>query len=203
MDKGIRHVLFDFGDTLAREPFCVIAPAGVPDWEARVLATYDEDGLCDRWCAGDVGFAEVVARVAARCGLDEATTRAAMEHDWRNLRLNEVVFGFARELGGAGRAAVVTVNPDAFTELIAPHYGVDRDFPVVVASWQERNNDKTALCEIALERFGAPGELATALLVDNRADNVEAFRSRGGEAYLFTDDAAFARDLPLLRARLV
>lgn len=199
--EPIRHVLFDFGDTLVREPFCVIAPPGVPDWEDHVLATYEEDGLCDRWCAGDIGFDEVVSRVAARCGLDVASTRAAMEHDWQNLRVNEAAFGFARTLGRAGRAAVVTVNPDAFSRLIAPHYGIDSDFPVVVTSWEERQLDKTALCEIALARLGAQGAFATALLVDNRADNVEAFRARGGQAYLFVDDATFASDLPGLRQR--
>jgi RimJ/RimL family protein N-acetyltransferase len=200
--RAVRHVLFDFGDTLAREPFCVIAPPGARDWEASVLATYAEDGLLDRWHVGEVSFEDVAARVATRCGLDAERTRDAMVHDWRNLRFNPTVLSFAREMGRAGRAAIVTVNAPIFTEYIATHYQLARDFPVVVTSWQERVLDKSDLCLIALERLGAKGDLAGALLVDNRADNVAAWRARGGQAYHFTDDATFARDLPALRARL-
>ena len=64
MNAPIRHVLFDFGDTLVREPFCMTAPPGVPDWENLVLAVYAEDGFCDRWCAGEIGSDQVIARIA-------------------------------------------------------------------------------------------------------------------------------------------
>jgi FMN phosphatase YigB (HAD superfamily) len=202
MPAPIRHVLFDFGDTLAREPFCTLPPPGVPDWEAAVLATYDADGLIDRWCAAEVTFDDVVERVAVRCGMTPADARSAMEHDWRNLRLNERTLAFARDLGRSRRAAIVTVNPDIFTTVITPHYGLDRDFPVIVTSWEERLLDKTELCALALDRLGAAGAFETALLVDNRADNVAAFRARGGQALLFEDDASFARAEPALRARL-
>ena len=167
-----------------------------------MLATYEEDSLGDRWCRGEVGFPEVAARVAARCGIAVGAARAAMEHDWRHLRPNAEILAFARELGRAGRAAVVTVNPDAFSDLIVPHYGLDRDFGVIVASWQERTLDKVGLCDIALERFAAPAKRESTLLVDNRPDNVEAFRAAGGQAYFFTDDPRFVVDVPAIRGRL-
>ena len=198
----VRHLLFDFGDTLVREPFCTIAPPEVPDFEARVLAAYAEARLIERWDGGEIRYEEVAARVAEKCGISVEATRAAMVHNWRNLRVNRTAFDFAREIGRTGRAAIVTVAPHVFTEVISPHYGLDRDFRVIVTSWQERNIDKADLCEIALDRLGAAGALGTALLVDNRADNIEAFRARGGQGYLFTDDATFARDLPNLRSRL-
>jgi len=94
------------------------------------------------------------------------------------------------------------VNPAIFTEIIVPRYELDRHFPVIVTSWQERTLDKATLCDIALGRLGAPGERASALLVDNRADNIERFRAQGGQGYLFTDDSTFARDLAGLQARL-
>jgi hypothetical protein len=39
VSAAIRHVLSDFGDTLAREPFYVIAPPGVLGWEAVLART--------------------------------------------------------------------------------------------------------------------------------------------------------------------
>lgn len=202
MPAPVRFALFDFGDTLVREPFCVVPPDGVPDWERLVLETYEADGLCDRWCAGEVGFDGVVSRVAERCAISVDITRAAMLHDWRNLRQNQSVLRFARELGSVGRAAIVTVNPDIFTDVIAPHLALDSDFPVIVTSWEEREMDKTALCEIALERLGAPGAVESALLIDNREDNVRDFRARGGHGYLFVDDGTFEQDGPRLEELL-
>jgi len=201
MDGPLDVVLFDFGDTLAQEPFCVQAPPGCSDWREHVLAAYAEEGLAARWCAGETGFDAVVARVAARCALPLEATRAAMQHDWRHLRWNERTAAFARELGRAGRAALVTVNPEAFLTCIVPHHDLDRDFGVIVGSWEERTNDKVRLCERALERLGAPQRSAV-LLVDNDARNVEAWQAAGGEGHWYRGDAAFAVEIPALRARL-
>jgi len=75
-----------------------------------------------------------------------------------------------------------------------------------VTSWQERTLDKNELCRIALERLGDPLGFERAVLIDNRPENVVAFRSLGGSGYVFTSDAAFVRDRsvhPALRRLLL
>jgi hypothetical protein len=167
-----------------------------------VLDVYEEDGLIESWCLDAMTFDDVAARIALRVGTDAASARAAMEADCARLEICETTMAFARELGRAGRAAIVTINPDVFSDHIVPAYALDRDFPVIVTSWEEKTLDKVALCEIALAALGAPDDVASALLVDNDAENVAAFEARGGQGYVFTDDATFAMDLPGLRARL-
>ena len=93
--------------------------------------------------------------------------------------------------------AIVTVNPDLFTRFVAPNYALDTVFDTIVTSWQERTEDKARLCEIALERLGG-SDRATALLIDNIEANVDAWRARGGQAFLFVSDEEFRRDVPRL-----
>jgi hypothetical protein len=202
MPPPLRHVLFDFGDTLARQPFFVNPPPGVVAWADAVLATYEEDGFIDRWCLGEVTLADVAQRVAARAGTTAAAARDAMEADCGRLRLNENVVAFAREMGRVGRAAVVTVNPDVFTDQMVPALRLDRDFPVIVASWKEGTLDKVALCETALVALGRSATVESTLLVDNDPASVVRWWGRGGQGYHFTDDDVFAADLADLRADL-
>jgi len=86
--------------------------------------------------------------------------------------------------------AIVTLNPDLLSDIIVPHYALDTVFDTIVTSWEERSLDKAQLCRIALERLGGH-DPAHALLIDNIEANVDAWRSVGGQAYLFRGDDAF------------
>lgn len=193
-EPSLRWALFDFGDTLVKEPFCRRAPPEVPNWVQHVLRIYDADPIFDRWMLGLATHAQVAEVIAAETPLDGEAVRLWMEAEFRKLDRNEAVWEFARALGVAGRAAIVTINPDAFTTIIEPHYRLDRDYPVRVTSWQEGTADKVELCLVALQQLGDPDGVARAVLIDNRAENVAAFRSIGGAGYLFTTDDAFVRD---------
>ena len=69
-------------------------------------------------------------------------------------------------------------------------------FDAIVISSVERTNDKTELCDIALQRLGVGARRSDALLIDNRLDLIEAWRGAGGLGYWFQDDDQFGRDLP-------
>ena len=94
--------------------------------------------------------------------------------------------------------ALVTVNPDLFVERVARRYGLCEHFDTVVVSSTEGTDDKTTLCELALDRLGFGAERSDALLIDNRGDLAEAWRRSGGAAYVYRGDEAFAADLPAL-----
>jgi hypothetical protein len=87
------------------------------------------------------------------------------------------------------------VNPDLFGDYVIPGFELDGIFDVVVTSFAEGTDDKTELCRVALTRLGFHGPLARALLIDNRADLVDAWQAVGGAGYRFRSDSKFARDV--------
>src|SRR5262249_55366651 len=81
--------------------------------------------------------------------------------------------------------SIVAVNPDIFTNIIVPEYQLDRQADLIVTSWQHGTEDKSARCEFAIAQLGIVALLAECLLVDNRLNNVLAWRDKGGAAYHF------------------
>jgi hypothetical protein len=92
----------------------------------------------------------------------------------------------------------VTVNPDLFAEHVVPGYRLDEVFDVIVVSYAERTADKSVLCRVALDRLESRGDCSNALLIDNRRDLVDAWRTVGGAGYWFESDEHFARDVDAL-----
>ena len=91
--------------------------------------------------------------------------------------------------------AIVTVNPDVFTNYVVPAFRLDEMFPVIVASWQEKTTDKVALCEEALRNFGQAIKRSEALLIDNIPENVRDWEASGGRGYVFRGEQQFTTDL--------
>jgi FMN phosphatase YigB (HAD superfamily) len=186
----IRYLLWDFGDTLADQRWMWPSPEGVPGWTARFLALIDTE-LDERWLRGETTTAELAAIFAADLGTTSEVLIAHIEQRCRDVQFYEHAWATARSRRLP--QAIVTLNPDLFSSLIAPNYGLDAVFDEIVTSWEEHTLDKARLCEIALERLGGqdPGE---ALLIDNIEANVDSWRSLGGQAYLFLGDDEFASD---------
>jgi FMN phosphatase YigB (HAD superfamily) len=184
-----RFLLWDFGDTLVDERWMWSCPEGFPNWTDSYRALGAGD-LGSGWNRGELTFEEFAKELAADVGIgfDDAcahmqrccTTIHFFEHAWATARLHAVP------------QAIVTINPDLFTRFVAPNYGLDTVFDTIVTSWQEGTEDKARLCEIALERLGGH-DPAEALLIDNIEANIEAWRARGGRAYLFVGDDEFVR----------
>ena len=184
----VRYLLWDFGDTLVDQRWMWPSLGGVPGWTARYQALPDTD-IDTRWSEGEMTTEELAAVFASDLACTPELLMAHMEQ-----RCGDVQF--FKHAWAAARAhlfpqAIVTVNCDAFSRFVVPNYALDSAFDVIVTSWEEHTMDKTRLCEIALERLGGsdPGE---ALLIDNIEANVDAWRARGGQAYLFVGDEAFA-----------
>jgi phosphoglycolate phosphatase-like HAD superfamily hydrolase len=184
----VRYVLWDFGDTLVDERWMWACPEGVPDWRDSWHALVDD--LAGPWNRGELTFEEFAMRLAADVGMGFDDACAHMRRCCRAIRFFDHAWAKARSHDMP--QAIVTVNPDLFTRFIVPNYDLDTVFDTIVTSWQEGTEDKARLCEIALHRLGG-ADPAEALLIDNIEANVDAWRARGGQAYLFVGDDEFAR----------
>lgn len=189
---GLDCVLWDFGDTLADQRWMLRAPHDVPEWP-DVWSRVTDGALGERWNLGHASLADVVEAVSACLPM---TTEAVSDHVRRccsRLRFFDAPLWIARH--SAVPQALVTVNPDGFSELVVPTYRLDRVFEPIVTSWQERTLDKSTLGRIALERLGRRIAPSRALLIDDRIENVEAWKKGGGRGYLFRGEPRFREDL--------
>src|SRR5882724_10164584 len=178
---GPAVLLWDFGDTLVDERFMRRPPADRPGWTAAWTDVVTE--VADDWHVGRIAAPDVYAALAARAGMsvDEVARHAA--ECCRSLVFHEAAWRVARERRLP--QAMVTVNPDMFVDEIIDPYRFRDVFDTIVVSAVEGTDDKTRLCEVALERLGFDGDRGSALLIDNREDLVDAWRTSGGAGYWF------------------
>ncbi|HTK17595.1 MAG TPA: hypothetical protein VL769_14470 [Acidimicrobiia bacterium] len=185
----VRYFLWDFGDTLVDQRWMWPSPEGVPGWTALYRALPDSD-LDTSWNVGRTTTEELLWAVAAELGCTPELLMAHTERRCGELQFFEHAWAAAR--AHTLPQALVTVNSDGFSRFVVPKYELASVFDVIVTSWEEHTLDKARLCELALERLGGQ-DPAEALLIDNIEANVDAWRARGGQAYLFVSDEEFAR----------
>jgi hypothetical protein len=181
-------LLWDFGDTLCNERF--IWDSG-PEW-MEVYKTFD-DGWADAWNTGEMDFQEFADKASRTISLPPAEIIKHMVERCRHIEFFEFTYGFykARHLP----QAIVTVNPDLWTEAIVPLHQFDETADVIVSSWEEGTVDKRILCQLALDRLEINCEPGQSVLIDNKASNVQAWKKCGGHGYMFTTDAQFRLDV--------
>ena len=184
----VRCLLWDFGDTLCDETF--IWSSG-PEW-MTVYETFD-DGWANDWCTGDMDTIAFARAASKYISLDPEEIVAHMRERCKHIDFFEFTYAFykARQLP----QAIVTVNPDLWSETIVPLHGFDETADVIVSSWEEGTIDKGILCGLALERLKNGCQPSEALLIDNKSSNLDAWAQHGGIGYLYTTDRTFKQDV--------
>jgi hypothetical protein len=164
-------------------------PARVPGWTAAWRAVVGGP-LGEQWNVGLADADGIARAVAQRLDIGSDVALSHMTALCRELSFFPSAWGAAsaRSLP----QALVTVNPDIFS-IIVEHYDLDLVFDTIVTSWEEGTADKTELCDAARARLGAHRRQHS-LLIDNTQENCDAWRGRGGRAYVFTNDRQFASD---------
>ena len=185
----IRCLLWDFGDTLCDEKF--IWNSG-PAW-MEVYKTFDGYGPGAMWNLGQLDtrqFATELSKSMNRC-VDSIV--AHLTERCRHIEFFPQTYAFfkAKHL----TQAIVTVNPDLFSEVIVPVCGFETQCDAIVTSWEERTTDKNILNRLAIDRMKLQCANSEALLIDNKRENVKRWQEAGGVGYVYTDDESFARDV--------
>lgn len=185
---GIKCLLWDFGDTLCDERF--IWSSG-PQWEAAYKLC-DED-LAEAWNTGGIDDLEFAHGLTPYIALSPQDILAHMRERCNHVEFYDFTYSYFREKNLP--QAIVTVNPQLWSEVISPLYALHEFADVIVTSWEEKTRDKGLLCDVALARFPMAYERGESLLIDNKSDNIEAWRAKGGCGYLFTGDDRFRKDI--------
>jgi hypothetical protein len=184
----VQCLLWDFGDTLCHETF--IWSSG-PEWEA-VYRSFD-GGWASGWNVGSMRTAEFARLASKYIPLPPDQIISHMRERCEHIEFFEFTYSFYKQRHRP--QAIVTVNPDLWTETIVPLHGFDRTADAIVSSWEEGTVDKGVLCSLALERLELDCQPSEALLIDNKQSNLDSWAARGGIGYLYTSDRAFERDV--------
>ena len=183
----VECLLWDFGDTLCDEKF--IWSSG-PEW-MEVYETFDDDGVGSKWCLGEIDTLQFAEELAGRMNRSVDSIVEHMTKRCGSIQFFEKTYAFFKERHLP--QAIVTVNPDLFSNVIVPICGFEEDCDVIVTSWEEGTEDKRILNKLAIERLALGCDNAAALLIDNKKKNVDDWKSEGGAGYWFKGDQAFAR----------
>lgn len=188
----LKCILWDFGDTLADERWMLKPLDGVPEW-AEAWTQVAGGELADAWNLGEIDTSAVIAAVAARLRVPVEQVADHVVLCCSDLRFFETPLGIARS--SKLPQALVTINPDGFSSLVVPRYGLARLFRPIVTSWELHTLDKGELAAHALEFLGTDIHPSEAILIDNKRHNVESWERRGGRGYLFRSEEHFLADL--------
>jgi FMN phosphatase YigB (HAD superfamily) len=189
---SIKAILWDFGDTLVDETWLQTPLEGHPNWAEVYRATMKNGDIFDDWNLGRINLAAVTEVLASAAGAAPRVIRDHMTKTSQNIKFFEPVMGFARQCQVP--QAIVTINPDLFSHIVVPQYGLEELFPVIATSWEEETLSKAKLCDVALARLGGDFSRSEALLIDNKQENTKEWKSVGGRSYLFTNEERFQKD---------
>lgn len=191
--KQIQCVVFDFGFTLSPDYYFNVAPPGCPHWHAVIQKViFADPAITNPWMRGDLTTLDIAGIISRHFSMDIPTIAATLEKGCERLRFNPAVWDFAVALKAAGRkTALVTDNMDVFSKVVVPSHGLDRLFNVIINSSDFHEIDKKYLWPIAFERLGGALGYANSLLIEDGEHEPALFKSLGGHAHQYTNDAAF------------
>ena len=189
---NIDCVIFDFGDTLSSQPY--FRELGLEFLQVVDTKIWGDGAAswCDPWVRGELKSEDIAGYLAGLTGITPARILDALDAGCANLQLHPAIWRFARAQRIQGRkTALVTLNMDVFSRVIVPSLGFSQVFDAVINSSDYRIGDKVQLWELAFAQLDGC-TFANSLLIDDKLKYIERFQARGGMAYQFTTDAAFA-----------
>jgi len=183
------NIVFDFGGVLFHwHPASFLARQWPHrDGEASALAFFENyQGAWGEFDQGLITQDEVIARIAARNGWSETEVRAVVEAVPAELALKPETAALIEALKAAGHRLFFLSNmPAPLAEHLARHHPIARWFEGgVFSSRVKQCKPGRAIFDIAAEHFGLAHE--ELLLLDDHPANVEAARTLGWQAILFS-----------------
>jgi FMN phosphatase YigB (HAD superfamily) len=191
--SNLACVVFDFGFTLSPDYYFNVVPSGCPQWHAVIQKVILGDpAITIPWMKGELTSLDIAGILSRHFPLDIPTIATTMEKGCQRLGFNPAVWDFAVAQKAAGRkTALVTDNMDVFSKVVVPSHGLDQLFDVILNSADFHEIRKEFLWPIAFERLGGGIGYTNSLLIEDGENEPAMFRSLGGWAYQYFNDAAF------------
>ena len=190
---GISLVLWDFGNTIVDERWMQQSMEEVADWPKLYRDSMHDVAISRAWNIGEITSRQVAEILAERGNVSPSVVLSHMKNCSRQIRFFDKVTRVVKRCEIP--QVLVTINPDIFSDVVVPHYSLDKLFEIIVTSWQEKCDRKADLCDVAISRVNCGLKREEALLIDNSRENVRDWVSRGGRAYMFTGESDLVESL--------
>ena len=203
MNQTAEAIVFDFGRVVFDwQPEALLArvlpgradtPEAAAHWVAQVFQAYQGDwGEFDR---GVIEIPELVERIAARTGLDEAEVQAVVDAAPASLIPLPGTVALLKRLKQTGRRLHFLSNmPAPFAAHLQRTHAFMAWFDGgVFSSHAKVNKPEPAIFDHAIRQFGVSP--AQVLFIDDHGPNVEAAQALGWQAVQFVGHAELEREL--------
>jgi FMN phosphatase YigB (HAD superfamily) len=186
-------IVFDYANTLSSDLYFQTCPEGFPAWRALFEKhVFSDPRILSDWCKGVLKKHDIARLISPHAGMPVATVLAEMNNSCKELHFNPAVWQLAeaQQIGGH-KTVLVTINIDVFSDFIVPFYQLDGLFDVIVNSSDYGTDNKLVLWHIAFEQLGDGITYDNSLLIDDSPKWTTAFANKGGNAFLYRNDAEF------------
>jgi len=184
-------VLFDFDGVLCHDHFYdktfLAERPEVCAWVNTHI--FNDAELTRKWMRGQMSSIEINEFVADGTGIDFSVVQKKFEDSIRLMRLDERVVQLAERLMLSGiKTGIVTDNMDVFSSITVPDKNLDELFNVILNSSDHgllKQDDNGKVFDVALEALDV--KIENALHIDDSPKNIELFKNKGGNGFLYKD----------------
>ena len=184
-------VLFDFDGVLCHDHFYdktfLAERPEVCAWVNTHI--FNDAELTRKWMRGQMSSIEINEFVADGTGIDFSEVQKKFEDSIRLMRLDERVVQLAERLMLSGiKTGIVTDNMDVFSSITVPDKNLDELFNVILNSSDHgllKQDENGKVFDVALEALDV--KIENALHIDDSPKNIELFKNKGGNGFLYKD----------------
>lgn len=186
-------ILFDFDGVLCKGKFYekTLVPDynEIYDWIQSNI--FGDKELVKKWMRSQTKASSINQLISENTGIEFAMLSRLFEESVRQMELEKDILQLARDIKSSGKKiAIVTDNMEVFSQITVPYNKLDHLFDVIINSAEHGCLKKdingelfdTALMELR-ENAG------DCLLIDDSAVNVEKFRQKGGQGFVYRSAA--------------
>lgn len=192
MANKVECILWDFGDTLADERLMWPSPDNALQW-TEIWKNSEELGILNPWMKGEINLNQAAESFAQLLPISKDEVISHMKDRCKDIFFFPKTWEFVTSCGLP--QAIVTINPDIFDDWIVPNYNLGKYFNPIIASYELKTLSKAKICLEALKQFSTEINPSSALLIDNKEENIKEWAECGGAGYLYKDDNTFHRDI--------
>ncbi|MEK7103791.1 MAG: HAD family hydrolase [Patescibacteria group bacterium] len=189
----IKAVIFDFDGVFCHDRFYeeMLLPQHQELYSWIQDNIFGNNDLFYQWMRNEINTGDINKIIAKGTGHKEEFLNDVLLKSLQGIRLDEKMFGLAKELKKFHnkKIAIITDNMDVFSTVVVKQHKLNEIFDSVINSADHgclKAEQNGKLFEVALEILNE--KIENCLFVDDSLRKVEAFKEKGGQGFLYSNN---------------